>query len=279
MNRGNTAQTLEGQLAHLQEQLDRLQAQVRQAQQLSSLGTAAAMIAHEVNNLLTPILAYADSALATDDAALKDKALQVTAKNVRILIGMSERMLRIGAAKAPERSTVGMRKVIEEALASLCRDPAKDGISVSIDADSSLVVHADPLQLQQVLFNLMLNAREAMARSHGGRLGVSAGRNGESVEIRVHNTGDTIPAERLPLIFDAFETSKPITADADARCGGLGLALCRALIEENDGTITVTSDAQSGTNFTITLPAAGPGGTGPRPDMCLGSIISTSGNP
>jgi signal transduction histidine kinase len=251
----NGERSLEEQLARLQEQMDRLHAQVRQAQQLSSLGIAATTIAHEVNNLLTPILGYVDAALASSDATLMTKALGVTQKNVRILVGMSQRVLHIGAAKAPQRDRVNVRHVVDEALASLCRDPAKDGITVSIEVDAALTAHVDPLQLQQVLFNLLLNAREAMAKEHGGRLCVTARREGESVVLRVRNTGDPIPAERLPWLFDAFETSKPITADPDARCGGLGLALCRDLIEENDGAITVASDAANGTTFTIKLPA------------------------
>lgn len=242
------------QLGSLQAQLDLLKAQVRQAQQLNSLGVAAAMIAHEVNNLLTPILAYAQAALDADDAALQRKALTVTLNNVRMLVAMSDRVLEISAAKLAKRESVSVRAAIDDAVASLCRDLSKDGIRLSIDVDESVAVRADRLQLQQILFNLFLNAREAMAPSHSGVLKVSAACQQGRVVVEVTNTGQAVPPELLPHIFDPFQTSKSAGRGGRARCAGLGLALCRDLVEENDGTISVTSDTETGTIFVISLP-------------------------
>jgi signal transduction histidine kinase len=248
--------TLEEQVGRLQSQLDLLKTQVRQAQQLAALGTAAAMIAHEVNNLLTPILSYAQAALDANDPDLQKKALNVAVKNVRMLVAMSDRVLEISAAKPPTREPVCVRTVVQDAVVSLCRDLSKDGIRLAIDVDDSIVAQTDSLQLQQVLFNLFLNAREVLAARHNGYLGVSAERQGDRVAIKVRNTGDPIPRDLLPHVFEPFQTSKPALRDGRRRCGGLGLALCRDLVEENDGTITVASDAETGTTFTITLPAA-----------------------
>ena len=110
--------------------------------------------------------------------------------------------------------------------------------------------------LKQVLFNLLLNAREAMHARHNGYLGISAEQQGEHVSIKVKNTGDPIPPELLPQIFEPFQTSKPATRGGRTRCGGLGLALCRDLVEENGGTITVSSSLDSGTTFSMVLPSA-----------------------
>jgi len=77
-----------------------------------------------------------------------------------------------------------------------------------------------------------------------------------SVVIEIRNTGDSIPPDLLPQIFEPFQSSKPVERNGRRRCGGLGLALCRDLIEENQGSIRVTSDPEKGTMFTITLPAA-----------------------
>ena len=250
-----TAATVDARLGELQTQFEQLKAQVRQAQQLSSLGTAAAMIAHEVNNLLTPILGYAKAALKHEDTALKDKALTTTVKNVEMLIAMSTRVLGIAAAKPGEREEVQLRPVIDDAIESLCRNPAKDGVRLTIEVPNELSVCADRLQIQQLLFNLLLNAREAMAPSHNGRLRITAARDAERVIVTVHNSGDPIPADLLPHIFEPFQSSKGATRDGKPRCGGLGLALCRDLVEENDGTIDVTSDAESGTTFRIDLPS------------------------
>jgi len=246
---------VEDRFAQLSAQLDLLKAQVRQAQQLANLGTAAAMLAHEVNNLLTPIRAYAEYALTSDDHELMRKALTVTNKNAHLMIAMSSRILEISSAKPQKTESVSVKVVIENALESLCREPSKDGIDLAITVDESLTVQADPLQLQQVLFNLFLNAREAMSGTHSGRLTISAARHEDNVVIEIRNSGDSIPVELLPCLFEPFQTSKPVEREGRSRCGGLGLALCRDLIEENGGTIQVTSDAESGTVFSITLPA------------------------
>jgi len=246
---------LENRFVELTAQFDLLRAQVRQAQQLASLGTAAAMLAHEVNNLLTPIRSYAEFALANQDVELMKKALTVTAKSVHILMGMSARVLEISAAKPRKPETVSVRKVIEDALASLCRELSRDGIGLTVEADPSISAWVDPLQLQQVLFNLLLNAREAMAAEHGGRLTISAHSSDTQAVITVSNTGPSIPAELLPHLFEPFQSSKPAERDGRTRCGGLGLALCKDLVEENDGTLGVTSDPGTLTTFTLRLPA------------------------
>lgn len=245
---------IEDRFAQLSAQFDLLKAQVRQAQQLANLGTAAATLAHEVNNLLTPIRAYAEYALSSDDHELMRKALTVTNKHAHMVIAMSSRILEISAAKPQKTEPVAVRTVIEDALSSMCRDLSKDGIDLAVSVDESLTVQVDPLQLQQVLFNLFLNAREAMSASHSGRLTLSAVRRDDHVVIEIRNTGDPIPVDLLPHLFEPFQTSKSVQRERRRRCGGLGLALCRDLIEENRGTIHVTSDAERGTAFTITLP-------------------------
>ena len=239
----------------LTSQFEVLRAQVRQAQQLASLGTAAAMLAHEVNNLLTPIRGYVEFAQGSGDVELMRKALSVTAKNVRILTDMSARVLEIGAAKPRKPEPVNVKRVVEDALASLCRDLSKDSIELSLEIDESLTVFADGLQLQQVLFNLLNNAREAMASQHGGRLNVAARASDTNVVITVSNTGPPIPVELLPRLFEPFQSTKPAERNGRTRCSGLGLTLCKDLIEENNGTLTITSAPNHPTTFTIHLPA------------------------
>lgn len=251
----DSTSTIETQLARLQTQFDLLKAQVRQAQQLASLGTAATTIAHEVNNWLTPILSYAKAALAANDVELQRKALTVTVKNAEILVATSERVLKIGAAKPLNPELVSVRATAQDAAASLCRDLSKDGIRLAIDVEESITVWADALQLKQVFFNLFLNAREAMAPAHSGSLTVSAKCEGQQVLIAVRNTGEAIPPDRLPHVFEMLHSSKAMERGGSNRCTGLGLALCRDLIEENGGTISVTSEPGEGTTFTLALPA------------------------
>jgi len=243
-------------LEGLESQLGELKVRVRQAQQLASLGTAAAVIAHEVNNALTPMLAFAQAALAEDDSALQRKALETTVKSVRMLVAMSQRVLEIGAAKPPSIRTVYVRQAALDAIESLCRDLSKDGIRLLLNVDESAAVRADELQLRQVLFNLFLNARDAMASSHNGRLIVSAKPDGQDVLIRVGDTGPGISAGTIEHIFDPLHTTKATSEKTSKRCAGLGLALCRDLVEENGGTISVESEPGRGSTFTIRLRAA-----------------------
>lgn len=242
-------------LEALQTRLDQLQREVRQAQQLAGLGRAAATIAHEVNNLLTPMLGYAKAALGGNDAQLQRKALTVTVKNVEILTAMASRLLTLGAARTGEPESVRVQDVVDDALNSLCRDLSKDGVRLVMRIDEGLKVWADRVQLHQVLFNLLLNAGEAMSKGSGARLTLSAGRVGDRVCLEVTNTGEPIPPSLLPHIFEPFRSSKTQDGRGSQRCRGLGLALCRDLIEENGGTITVASCAERGTRFTIDLPA------------------------
>jgi two-component system cell cycle sensor histidine kinase/response regulator CckA len=241
-------------VSELEQRLSQLDAQVRQAQQLAGLGTAAMTIVHEVSNVLTPILAYAEAALPTDDADFKNKALTVTINNVRMAVAMADRVLAIGAAKEQRLQPVGVAATAREAELALCRDFSKDGIDFVIEADESLTVQADPLQLRQVMFNLFLNAREAMAEAHSGRVTVRAARAGEHVSIEIVDTGDGIPAEALDHIFDPLRTSKPSERAGKERCGGLGLNLCKQIVEQSGGQIGVTSQGGVGTVFSIILP-------------------------
>ena len=156
-------------LEALQARLDQLQREVRQAQQLAGLGRAAATIAHEVNNLLTPMLAYAQAALGGDDVALQRKALTLTVKNVEILTAMSTRLLAVGATSTGERKAVSVRGVVENAIASLCRDLSKDGIRLAMRIDEGLTAWVDPVQLHQVLFNGLLVGQQGPKHGRGDR--------------------------------------------------------------------------------------------------------------
>ncbi len=248
--------SVEQQCAALQARLERLETQIRQAQQMSNMGRNAATFAHEVSGLLTPVMGYAKKAIADDDVDLMRKALARTVRNGDMLVAMSNRLLGLASAKPPERKPTALRSVVDEALESLCRDLTKDGISVSIQIPESVSVQVDGLQVQQVLFNLFLNAREAMSAGHSGRLVVHAEPRGSDVVLKIRNSGPPIPPEVLPHIFEPFQSTKPVERNGRPRCGGLGLALCRDLIDENNGTISVESNDEMGTTFTLTIPSA-----------------------
>ncbi len=119
-----------------------------------------------------------------------------------------------------------------------------------------LCVQGEDVQLEQVLLNLLINARQAML-GRGGSLTIKATATGESeVKIQVIDTGPGIPENLLPKIFQPFFTTKGTTKKDEARGTGLGLAICKDIIEHHKGRITVESKVGEGTTFNVFLPAA-----------------------
>jgi signal transduction histidine kinase len=143
------------------------------------------------------------------------------------------------------------------------KDLQKHRISLQVDLQPDAQSPVNASQIQQVLLNLIINARQAM--QPGGMLCVATRRNepAGTAEILVRDTGSGIPADKLGQIFEPFYTSK--TADSEGQGGtGLGLSLCREIIESHQGRIRVESVVDKGTTFTIKLPLATPSATALR---------------
>lgn len=232
-----------------------LKSQLLGLQHLASMGTVSYMIAHEINNLLTPLKSYASFALTDlDDRALTEKALQKVVKNCDRTSKIMESMLALGSGDTQKDSNVRLLGLIEEIFTCLCRDFAKDGITVDIRVPDDLTIRGVPVQIQQVLMNLILNARDAMLPG-GGILIIEAADNPDSVEITVADTGDGIEPGNLENIFDMFFTTKANKRSAAENSGaGLGLAFCKMIIDNHEGSISVESEPGNGSKFRIALP-------------------------
>jgi len=245
---------LQAQIDELARQFDRMQEQLRQSQKLASLGTTAAMIAHEFNNLFTPVVAYAQQALDTGDVELMKTALGKTLDRTNAMRQMADRVIGLARQPAGGVRAINVRQLAENAVGCLCRDPAKDNITVNLQIDPHLAVRANENQLLQVMFNLVVNARQAML-GRRGRLTIDAAPAGEEhVEINVRDTGCGISPENMSHIFEPFFSTKHDADKPDRRGLGLGLSISRGIIEDLGGTITVSSEVNVGTTFTITLP-------------------------
>lgn len=247
---------LEQHIQRLEEQFGKLREQVRQSQQLASLGTAAAMMAHEYNNLMTPVVSYARYALDTDDHELMVKALNMTLKQGAIVSSMAERILGLAVHEAASYKPVALKTVVDESIASMCRDPAKDGITLKTSVDGDLQVKADQKQLIQVLFNLLLNAREAVDHGNGRIVLDAVARGDDWVDLRIKDNGCGIPDAHRQTIFEPFFTTKRKGPDGGRNGSGLGLAICQEIVEEHGGEIDVESEPGKGTTFIVSLPAA-----------------------
>jgi signal transduction histidine kinase len=253
--------TIQQQFASAQAQLDSLRQALTDSQRLATIGTIAAVIAHEFNNLLTPVVSYSQYALQSAESDKPDmelikkaltKSYQASTKAGRICSSMLD-LARGESTHGP----VDIQNLIEEVLLVLARDPQKDGIALRVQIQPGLSVDGDHVQLEQVILNLLINARQAML-GRGGALSIKAQSLEESGEIRIQviDTGPGIPEKLLPKIFMPFFTTKGTARKGEARGSGLGLAICKEIIEHHKGRIEVTSEVGRGTTFNIYLPIA-----------------------
>ncbi len=238
-----------------QHQNQALKSQFARLQHLANMGTVSYMIAHEINNLLTPLKSYAAFALSNpDDQALAEKALQKAVRNCERASKIMESMLALVNGQTQEKKNARLLALVEEIFACLCRDFAKDGITVDIKIPDELTVWAVPVQIQQVLMNLILNARDAML-PRSGILTIKAAEKTDAVEIEVTDTGDGIEPADLKHVFDSFFTTKADkSSPAEYSGAGLGLAFCKMIIDGHNGCISVESKPGNGSKFKITLP-------------------------
>lgn len=248
----------------LQAELEMLRAQLTESQRLATVGTIAAVIAHEFNNLLTPIASYCQMAVNSieqgkDDPELTKKALTKSIHHAMRAGKICNSMLSLVRGERENR-TVKIQLLIDETLAVLARDPRKDGIALRVQVQPDLQIKGDPVQLEQVLLNLLINARQAMLgeeRSRGNSITIKADRTDEgNVRISVIDTGPGIAAQNLSRVFDPFFTTKTDPKPGEHRGSGLGLHICKQIIEVHGGSIEVDSAPGRGTTFGLLLPAA-----------------------
>ena len=248
--------SLQAQLESLEQRFDDLKGQLRHLQKLSTLGTTAAMIAHEINNLLTPIMAYARHALDENDPERMRHALNKTLDCAHAMNRMVERVVGFARQADNARKPLCVRGVVEDALGCLARDFTKDQIDVHLKIDETAAVRANENQLLQVLINLITNARNAM-QGRRGRLTFRAQPDDEdNLVIEIADTGSGIAPENLERVFDPFFSARPADDPSKRRGLGLGLPICRDIIQELGGTIALASELGVGTTFRITLPRA-----------------------
>jgi signal transduction histidine kinase len=233
---------------------DKLREQLLQAQRLSSVGALASSVAHEFNNILTTIINYAKLGLrtGTDDAA-RVQALEKILKGGQRAALIVNSMLGFARNSSTLREITDLVALVEEVLVLTEKDLSKHHVQVEKKFQSRPRAPVVPGQIEQILLNLIINARQAMPR--GGRLRLEVRDNPQihMAEIRVSDTGVGISPEQLRLIFEPFYTTKQ--PDENGHGGtGLGLSVCRQIIEQHQGRIRVESVVGKGSTFTVKLP-------------------------
>lgn len=221
--------------------------QMARIERLASLGRLSAGIAHEVRNPLTGISLLLDELhdrmLANPaDRRLIERALQ----EIERLEGLVSELLNFAAPSAARLVREDIAAILRDVLFLVDKQCRNSGVELRQEIPSELIhLRIDAPRLKQALLNLITNALDAMP--HGGRLTVAAARESDLVRIKVVDSGEGISAERLPLIFEPFYTTK-------GEGTGLGLSITHTIVASHGGRIEVDSRAGEGTRFDILLP-------------------------
>lgn len=233
---------------------DQLREQLLRAQRLSSVGTLASSVAHEFNNILTTVMNYAKLGLRTDGSdASRQQAFEKILKGSQRAATIINSMLGFARNSSTARDMCDVISLVEEVLVLTDKDLSKHHVHIERKFHGRPRACVVRGQIEQILLNLVINARQAMPR--GGRLTIEVRENTRAgmAEIAVCDTGIGIPPEQLRIIFEPFYTTK--SPDEHGRGGtGLGLSVCRQIIEQHQGRIRVESIVGKGSRFIVKLP-------------------------
>jgi signal transduction histidine kinase len=243
-------------IASLREENERLRWQIRELQRVSSLGVLAGSVCHELNNAMTPILNYAKMGLRSSDNDFRTKSLDKILNGAQRAASITTGMLGLARPNLNQRSVADLAQLVEETLMLTAKDLEKHRVELVFKLRSRPLTLVCPPQIQQVLLNLIINARQAMSGMTGGRITVSVGvdSTGKWAEASVSDTGPGMEPAVLKRIFEPFFTTKPPGDESGLGGTGLGLPVCRDIIEAHHGRLRVESKPGQGASFTVRLP-------------------------
>jgi len=255
----------------------RLEEQLRESQKMEAIGRLAGGVAHDFNNLLTVITGYTQLTLTDLPQHPAQPALQEVLKAAERAAGLTGQLLAFSRRQVAQPAILNVNAVFAETERMLPRLIGEHIKVVTVVGPEAGHVRMDPVQMQQMLLNLAVNARDAMPE--GGRLVLEAARcerdSSPWVVLSVTDTGQGMEEETLRQIFEPFYTTKGV-----GKGTGLGLATVYGIVKQNQGEVEVSSRPGVGTTFRIYLPQveppAEPAAAGPRPERrreCAGTIL------
>ncbi len=251
----------------LEDERRELEEQLRHAQQMEAIGTLAAGVAHDINNALTAIIGHAEIAgvsLGKTHETARD--IEGVIRAARQAAGVTRSLLTFSRGTATDLALLDSTELVRESLEMLAHMlPASIDQTIDLQSSPPIWINGDPVQLKQVIVNLVVNARDAMPG--GGELRVKlhsefpepespasrivTGGHGVA-RLSVIDTGIGMSPETRSRIFDPFFTTKPREQGT-----GLGMSVVHGIIESHGGLITIESDLGEGTTITVFFPGCG----------------------
>jgi len=243
-----------------------LQEQLIQSEKMSAIGQLVSGVAHELNNPLAGISAFAQLLLAEKRFPPDQRtAAETIYSEARRASRIVQNLLTFARQHKAEKGPTAINQVLDDTLELRGYELRVRGIDVRREYDESLPdTMADAHQLQQVFLNLITNAEQAMEQrdGHHHRLTVRTRRSGEAIRIEVEDTGAGIPANLIERIFNPFFTTKPTGSGT-----GLGLSISLGIVREHEGKIWAENAQQGGARFLVELPVSQPRASGEHAAM------------
>ncbi len=236
--------------------------QVIETGRLASIGELAAGIAHEINNpvaIMVQEAGWIDDLLHDDDPTSADNLVEIERAVGQIRTQgdrckeITYKLLSFARKTDPSVRAVALNEMVDEVIGLTSQKTRYANVQIVTELSPGLPeIQASPTEIQQVLLNLVNNAIDAIDKP-GGTVTVVTRTEGDAVVLEVRDTGAGIPEANLARIFDPFFTTKPVGQGT-----GLGLSICYGIVQKTGGSITVESQVEQGTKFTISFPRESP---------------------
>lgn len=243
-------------IEQLQEQIANLENRLLEAQKSASLGELVSTTTHEFNNVLMTIINYAKMGVRHKDEPTRDKALSKILAAGERAAKITNSVLGMARNRGEEFAAVNLEELISQTMVLLEREMQKYRIAVEYELADVPPVYGVGNQIQQVLLNLLINARQAM--EEGGRLIIRTVHDSKenTVDLVVRDFGTGMSTEQLQKIFEPYFSTKSGPDETGKGGTGLGLHACHKIIQAHGGKIRVESTPGKGTAFTIRLRTA-----------------------
>src|ERR671914_216818 len=230
----------------------RMAEQLRQSEKLAALGELVAGVAHEVNNPLTGISAFAQLLLEENLSGEQRESVSLMKREADRAVHVIRDLLAFARKTGPRSVIVNINDLVEQTLRLRSYGMRSMGVTLDTRLDPALArVRGDDRQLQQVLLNLIVNAEHAMANAPVRQLGVRTRNEGSRVVVEIRDSGTGMTPEVQKRIFEPFFTTKP-----EGTGTGLGLSVSYGIVQSHAGSLSAQSVVGFGPPFRISLPAA-----------------------